>query len=224
MHLAGSRDSSRERRHGASGRGAQQRRRPPRARTLPAPPDRRRDRLVEMDDVLWAYGNWTLTSLAASATVGRCRGRPLRTAPTALSPPDRRRPHRTPLQPRRRHRRTTRRSAPTPRARPRRSSARDPCRTGTHAPPAAGAVVAAPVIGSPSRPSSPVAFGLPRPSAHLDSSTPRLDTRSSPRCAGGTPATDLRLPAAETPTRLQLHHGDRSWMTRIKYGDGRARP
>ena len=199
MPLAGSRYSSRQRRDGAGGQGARPRTRASRA-DVPGP-TWQKGPAVEMDDALWTYGNWaygssTLTAPVASATAGRCRGRPLRTAPTALSPPDRRRPHRTPVQPRTHHRRATTRPAPTPRARPRRSSARDPCRRGTHAPPSARVAGAAPVTGSPSRRSSPVAFGLPRPSAQLDSSTPRLDSRSSPRSAGACsqPIYDCRRP------------------------------
>jgi hypothetical protein len=86
--------------------------------------------------------------------------------PQSLRPPGRRL-HRTPVQLRRHRRRARTGPAPTPRARPHRDSARDPYRTGTHAPPAAGAVGAALVIQFGSRSSSPVASGLRRWNAHL---------------------------------------------------------
>ena len=178
-----------------------------------------------MDDAVWAVGLAGLTTFVASASLDKYRGPPRRTAPTEPSPPGRPLPHRTRVQRCRHRRRARTRQAPTPRARPRRDSARDPCRTGTHAPPAVRAVGAALVIQFCSRSSSPSPPNPRRPSAHLDSSRTGPLWRVSSAVSRDAASADLRLAVIGVPAGPPpAVDGDHSWMTWSNNGAGRAQP
>src|ERR1019366_8361486 len=168
-------------------------------------------------------------ALAASAIAGRCQGPPRPIAPTELSSPQARHPDRTGVQPALHHRHMTTGPTPTPRARARRGSARDPCRTGTRVRLVAGAAPAARLSGSGSRPSPsvPPRYSSPR-SARRYSSTPsdtgeRAPVHGDMRTRAA--AVALRLPATGASfdrTARRPRHEDQPWATKTKNGSARA--